>query len=100
MTCPICQASTEVKDTRKRGQNVWRRRCCKNGHVFSTLEKFIKMQPELKCQVTGLRKHRDIHGAMHRAIYGGRRGEPTYCEHCESWHLTPGVEPANTNEQT
>jgi transcriptional regulator NrdR family protein len=37
--CPICNAWTEVKDTRVAGEfQTTRRRECANGHRFSTVE--------------------------------------------------------------
>ena len=39
MKCPICNAWTEVKDTRESGEfQTTRRRECANGHRFSTVE--------------------------------------------------------------
>ena len=38
MKCPICQAPTEVKETRNKLAQVYRRRICFNEHTFTTHE--------------------------------------------------------------
>ncbi len=38
MKCPICQADTEVKETRNKNGLVYRRRFCFNEHPFTTHE--------------------------------------------------------------
>lgn len=38
LACPICDSPIEVYDSRPEGKHVRRRRQCKNGHKFNTLE--------------------------------------------------------------
>jgi transcriptional regulator NrdR family protein len=42
MKCPLCQAPTDIKETRQIDGTVSRRRECYNMHVFSTHEVVIK----------------------------------------------------------
>lgn len=45
MKCPTCGTKLhEVVDTRKRGEQNYRRRECFNGHRFSTLETIVDMK--------------------------------------------------------
>ena len=47
MKCPICNAPTDVKDTRiTQGNQVTRKRECFNGHKFKTIEKYDNTQRE------------------------------------------------------
>jgi transcriptional regulator NrdR family protein len=40
MKCPLCNAPTEIKDTRNhKDKSVIRKRVCFNGHAFKTQEK-------------------------------------------------------------
>ena len=44
MKCPLCQTKFhEVIDSRKRGNEIRRRRQCFNGHRFSTLETLAEL---------------------------------------------------------
>lgn len=38
MNCPTCNAWTDIKDTRNKGDYVQRKRQCANGHTFTTKE--------------------------------------------------------------
>ena len=38
MKCPICQAATDVKETRNKNGLVYRRRICFNEHTFTSHE--------------------------------------------------------------
>lgn len=52
MKCPLCNAQTDIVDTRKRSDNVVvRRRVCFNYHVFRTEEKPVT-QPKPKAKTT------------------------------------------------
>jgi hypothetical protein len=98
MTCPTCQTKTQVIDSRSRDGEVYRRRVCRNGHRFSTLERFVSNLAEPRCRVTDLRKYRSKDGIYHQITYGKLEGTPTFCEYCNAWHLTP-VEKTDTNFQ-
>jgi transcriptional regulator NrdR family protein len=39
MKCPACNAPSDVKETRARGDHVYRRRLCFNEHTFTTEER-------------------------------------------------------------
>ena len=41
MNCPICNAWTDVKESRARKDYVYRRRCCANEHCFTTEERYV-----------------------------------------------------------
>ena len=41
MNCPLCNAWTDVKESRNRGKYVYRRRCCANNHCFTTEERYV-----------------------------------------------------------
>ena len=41
MNCPICDAWTDIKDTRNKGTYVQRKRQCANGHTFTTYEVIV-----------------------------------------------------------
>lgn len=44
MKCPECGTKLhEVNDSRKRGNEIYRRRECFNGHRFSTLETVVQL---------------------------------------------------------
>lgn len=44
MMCPVCGKWTEVRETRKRPDNVkWRRYECGNGHRFVTAEQVLRV---------------------------------------------------------
>lgn len=48
MKCPLCNAPTDIVDTRKRTDNtIVRRRVCFNYHVFKTQETPIT-EPKIK----------------------------------------------------
>ena len=93
MTCPTCQTQTQVIDSRSRNGEVYRRRCCKNGHRFSTLEKFQQHIRNPVCEATGLRSY-----SIWTVIQ--KEGSPMQCSHCNAWHLTPAGEPAKPTQQT
>ena len=38
MTCPTCTAATQIIDTRPDGHHTVRRRQCRQGHIFQTIE--------------------------------------------------------------
>lgn len=42
MKCPLCQAPTDINETRQVDGTVLRRRECYNMHVFSTQEIVVK----------------------------------------------------------
>ena len=41
MKCPLCQAPTEIKDSRLTSKGYVRRRKCFNDHVFKTVETLL-----------------------------------------------------------
>ena len=52
MNCPLCNAQTDIKDTRKKPDGtIVRRRECFNYHVFKTQEKPIS-EPKPKASKT------------------------------------------------
>lgn len=91
MTCPTCQKQTRVLDSRFRDGEVYRRRRCKNGHRFSTLERVVP-----QCD-TGLHGFGNLYHL--RAAKKRRDGawKEFFCE-CGKWHLTP-VEKTDKNFQ-
>ena len=42
MMCPLCNAPSEVKETRIKVGYVYRRRICFNEHLFTSHEKIVK----------------------------------------------------------
>lgn len=60
MNCPQCNAWTEVKETRNRGNHVYRRRCCANEHCFTTEERFVvKRGAKTECDAPSKRERND-----------------------------------------
>jgi len=39
MKCPVCNAPSDVKETRTRDDHIYRRRLCFNEHKFTTEER-------------------------------------------------------------
>ena len=99
MTCPTCQSQTRVLDSRSRNGEVWRRRCCKKGHKFSTLERVELMMPE-RCRKTGLHPFPSLEAAAWAAKWDRPAREAFECRHCKQWHLTPVTKPHRDLKQT
>ena len=97
MTCPTCQTKTQVIDSRSRDGEVYRRRCCKNGHRFSTLERVEFILPE-RCRETRLHPFPSMEAAILAAKGDGSWRNAFECRHCNAWHLTP-VEKTDTSFQ-
>ena len=93
MICPICKKRTRVIDSRSRNGEVRRRRCCKKGHRFSTLEKFVQHIRNPICEATGLRSY-----ALMTVVQ--KKGNPIPCDGCGKWHLTPEPWIAKPPQQT
>lgn len=47
MRCPLCNAPTDIEETRTTSKGYVRRRECFNGHTFSTVEAVLT-EPKLK----------------------------------------------------
>lgn len=47
MKCPLCNAPTDIEETRTNSKGYVRRRECFNGHTFSTVEAVLT-EPKLK----------------------------------------------------
>jgi transcriptional regulator NrdR family protein len=43
MRCPVCNAPTDVKETRTKDGYVFRRRLCFNEHTFTTEERVTRV---------------------------------------------------------
>jgi transcriptional regulator NrdR family protein len=43
MRCPVCNAPSDVKETRTRDDHIYRRRLCFNEHTFTTEERFKRV---------------------------------------------------------
>lgn len=56
MPCPVCDEITEVYDSRPEQTGVRRRRRCRNGHRFNTLESYTGAVRGQKLQVDPVRK--------------------------------------------
>ena len=54
MNCPVCNAWTQILDTRKKPEGLVRRRRCGNDHTFLTVEnvlKVIEKKKELQVEI-------------------------------------------------
>ena len=47
MKCPLCNAPTDIEETRTTSKGYVRRRECFNGHTFSTVEALLT-EPKVK----------------------------------------------------
>jgi transcriptional regulator NrdR family protein len=41
MKCPLCDAPSDVEQTKPKDGAIWRRRLCYNDHIFHTEERAI-----------------------------------------------------------
>jgi transcriptional regulator NrdR family protein len=67
MRCPVCNAPSDVKETRARDDHVYRRRLCFNEHIFTTEERVKRVITRGVDEVVALQKVR------HKAIPKGEK---------------------------